>query len=571
MKKAFLLASLLWAISAAGQEQLQHQHKIHHAPDGKLHINKALPLYLWVSTSSDVNSDKVRMESVESKAYTNPMYLDTEGMNTVRSPSKVDTVTKLTVYPESDIIFEVYADSRPPVAKHSLGDAKTHKTRDGMYAGGDVEFSVKATDVMSGVDQVYYSKNNSGYVVLNGNLTFSEEQSHTLKYYAVDNVGNVSAVGECNFTIDKTAPRTVLSVRGDSIPNVVSGRSLIVLTAEDGASGVKSIFYKINDGTERRYSAPIPMTNIKEGAQALTYYAIDNVGNKEAEQKYELFVDRTAPMIIDELQGNTYIVNGKEYASGRTKMKLTAIDNKSGVKDIFYSSDGRNFERYTQPFYLPNTTGGQGIVYYATDNVNNKSMSAVDGQKNRMMYMDLSGPKLSNTFIGATFRNRDTVFVNAKTKIVLKSVDAESGSASMTYSINSAPEVEYTEAFAVEKEGRYRITFTGYDMVQNSSTAEFGFIVDTKGPEIFERYSIEPIGHKDGLLSYPSHVVVFLSATDIDAGFSKLSYSLNGAPMQTYSGYVSGFAKNTKYEMLIKASDKLNNTEEKKISFHTAD
>ncbi len=571
MKRIFILAGLLWATGAAGQEQLQHQKKFYHAPDGKLYVNKALPIYLWLSHSPDENSEKVRLLSEDSKAYTNPMYFDTDGYNTYRSPSKVDTVTRKTVYPETDIIFEVYSDSEGPNVKHAIENTKSFATKSTVFVSGDVVIGVKATDAQSGVDQVYYSKNGTPFTPVTDKLNFSEEQQHILKYYAVDNVGNPSKTHEYNFTIDHTSPKTVLTVKGDSIPNVVSGRSHIVLVAEDVASGVKSTYYKVNDGIEHKYTVPIPMVNFKEGAYSIRYYSADNVGNKEAEQKYEVFVDRTAPMVIDELQGNTYIVNGKEYASGRTKMKLTAIDNKSGVQNIYYSADGRNFEQYTQPFYLPNSSGGQGIVYYAIDNVNNKSSAAAEGQKNHIMYMDLTGPKLSNSFVGSTFRNRDTVFINDKTKIVLKAPDAESGPLKISYSVNAAPETEYSESFTVEKEGRYRVTYTGYDMVQNTSSSEFGFIVDAQGPDIYERYSIDPIGQKEGLLIYPSHVVVFLSATDVEVGFSQLTYSLNGSPMKVYSGYVSGFARNTKYEITIKATDKLNNANEKKISFMTAD
>ena len=571
MKRVFTLACLLWAAAASGQEQLQHQKKMYQAPDGKLYFNKALPIYLWMSNSPDPNSEKARLQSVESKAYTNPMYFDTEGYNTLRSPSKVDTVTRKTVQPVSDIIYEIYSDSEAPLPKAKLTNAKVYTSNSTTYTSGNIEMQISAVDIHSGLDKIFFSKNGAAFSPYTDILTIQEEQAHTIKYYAVDNVGNASASQEYRVTIDKTAPVTNLMLKGDSIPNVVSGRSSIAFKATDAGSGVKSIYYKMNEGAFVRYSAPVQLINTKEAEYKLTYYAEDNVGNKESEHVYDLFVDRTPPMVIDELQGNTYLVNGKEYASGRTKMKLTAIDNKAGVKGIFYSTDGIKYDEYTQPFYLPNKTGGQGIVYYAADNVNNKSTASAQGQKNRIMYMDLSGPMLNYSFIGATFRNRDTVFISGKTKISLKAPDAESGANKIMYSENAGAEQLYSAPFSVEKDGRYRITYTGYDMVQNTNTSDFGFIVDTQGPDIYERYSVEPVSQKNSVLVYPSHVVVFLSATDMDAGFAQLTYSVNGAPMKLYSGYISGFARNTKYEISIKSYDKLNNMKERKISFETAD
>jgi hypothetical protein len=56
------------------------------SPDGKLYIQKALPIYLMLSTSPDDKAGSIVLKSESTAAYTNPMYFDSEGLNTIRSP-----------------------------------------------------------------------------------------------------------------------------------------------------------------------------------------------------------------------------------------------------------------------------------------------------------------------------------------------------------------------------------------------------------------------------------------------------------------------------------------------------
>jgi len=571
MKALLSALSLAVASCAFGQEQLSHKPRLYQTDEGKLYINKSLPIYLWLSTSPDKNAEKVQLKSEDSKAYTNPLYLDTEGFNTVRTPSKVDTVTKKTVYPVEDIIFEIYADSEHPKNTISLDSAKLYQNKKGLFASGNVTVNISSKDALSGVDKTYISTDGTAFTEYTGSKTISDEKMHTIQYYAVDNVGNPSPTKTKTFSIDKTAPKTNLSIKGDSISGLLSGRSYIRLKASDEASGVKKIYYSFGTGKVLEYTYQISANYLREGEHTITYYAIDNVGNKEAEKIYSFFVDKTAPMVIDELQGNTYFINGKEYSSGRTKMKLTAIDNKAGVKEIYYTFDGKNYQLYDKPFYLPNNKGDINIKYYAVDNVNNKSSSSQEGKKSHLTYMDLTGPRLNFSFAGKTFRNRDTVFINRDTKIALKAADLESGVKKITYVLNNGTQQDYSEPFTCPDEGRYHIEYTGYDNVHNTNVSEFHFIVDTTGPSIYERYSIESIGAVGGTQVFPSHVVLFLSATDLDAGYSSLYYSINGAPMKLYTGVVSGFAKNKTYTVSIKAYDKLSNFKTKTITFKTGD
>jgi len=571
MKRIFLVS--LFVVSYVvifSQEPFKHEKKMYKAPDGKLYINKALPVYVWLSTSPDPNSSKERLMSEDSKTWTNPFYFDTEGFNSIRTPSKVDTVTRKPIIPQQDIIWEVYADSYSPTTQVQYENTSLYK-KEKVYAGAGLQVRLISNDVMSGVEKVFASMNGAPFTEFSAPIVCDNESEYVIKFYAVDNVGNAEQVLTKTFAVDRTAPITRLEIDGDSSANIFSSRSMIKFVSSDNLSGVKAIMVSFDDQKPFAYVSRIPASYFKEGEHKVVFYATDNVGNVEQSQTYNFYLDKTPPVLIDELLGDTYFVNGKEYTSGRSKLKLTAIDNKAGVKEIYYTTNGKFYQLYTEPFYLPSVAGAMQINFYAVDNVSNKTTGSETGSKFRATYMDLSGPKLSYKFIGLTFKNRDTVFINSSTKISISAYDEESGMKKIMYSVNGDNEEQYSQPLTISKEGVYQLMYTAYDQVNNTNKSTINFIVDNTGPEIFERYSIESVGKKNGLMVYPAHTVVFLSATDKDSGYDKMVCSINDGPVVPNGGTINGLKKNTKYKVKIKAFDKLGSFKEKTIEFMTGD
>lgn len=179
------LGGLLYA-----QDQIPSEKKAGIGKKNRLYTNKDLGLYLWLSTSADENSQKIRLMSDSSKNYTNPMYFDTEGYNTFRSPSCVDTNSKRVVYPLKDIIFEVYSDSKAPITKAIIsGENEKTKRKKQIYKGrADIE--LKAYDVTSGVEKIYYSINGQSYKEYTNKFSIQTEGENLLKFYSTDVVGN---------------------------------------------------------------------------------------------------------------------------------------------------------------------------------------------------------------------------------------------------------------------------------------------------------------------------------------------------------------------------------------------
>jgi hypothetical protein len=568
----YVLALVLISSVALAQEQLSHKKKMFRSSEGKLYINKDLPIYFRISISGDDDAESHLLNPAEdSKKYANPMYLDTEGYNTFRSPYKVDTVTKKTVYPLEDIIYELYADSRAPTTKFSFENKKYYKNSDVYYFGEIMDLKFHATDAMSGVETTYYSINGTPFVKLTGDIKLDKEILYEIKYYSVDNVGNAEKVKAITVKIDITKPTTKLSVDTDIHNNIISPRSKIVLEASDENSKVKKTVFSINGGTWYNYNTPVVISGLKEGDHKISYYSIDNAGNEEAPKEYSFYLDKSAPMVVDELLGNTFIANGKEYSSGRSKVKLTAMDNKAGVREIRYSINDGEFLEYTKPFYL-NKSGKLKIQTFVTDKVNNQKITTILSSKSNISYVDLSGPTLGHRFIGQHFVSKDTVFITKNTKISLAANDDASGVKRMEYSLDNGEIIDYESPFKIGKEGIHNITYTGYDFVDNSSTHKFTCVEDNSGPEIYFRFSILVNKTKeiDGKIYevFPSHVVLFLSSTDSSVGFQKISYSTNGNQYKPYTSLIKGFSKEKFYTVKVKSVDKLGNLSEKTIEFY---
>lgn len=576
MRNILFLATLtlLFTIhqnSLFAQEQLQHPKKIYISPEGKMYANKDLPVYFWVSTSGNQNSEKFLLNPAEdSKKYVNPSYLDTEGYNTFRSPSKVDTVTKQTVMPESDILWEIYADSKPPVTSFSFGNKPLYKNASVHYFSEKVELQFKTTDETSGVDATYYSINGSAYKSLTETIRIENETLHTIKFYSVDHVGNFETPKEIQIKVDITKPVTELSVEGDLYTNILSPRSTIKLTATDENSAVKSTFYALNEGGFLPYRQPIAVTNFREGEHSITYYSVDNATNQEEKKTYNFYLDKTPPMIVDELLGNTFIANGKEYSSGRSKIKLTAMDNKAGLKEIRYSINGGDFITYDQPFYL-SKSGQLKIQTFAIDNVNNQKINTIMTNQANISFVDLNGPSLGHAFEGPFFISADTAFITKNTKIKLSAKDDAAGYKRMEYNFDNQAFQEYAKSFSIEADGQHVINYTGYDNVDNSNTNTCTVVVDNIGPQIFHRFSI--VSEKkqtvnDKVLDvYPSHVVLFLSSTDMSVGYDKMFYSINGQPTKIYASPMADFQRNKAYKIDVTSVDKLGNKSTQSIEF----
>jgi hypothetical protein len=567
MNKLFALL-LLVVIShcVIAQQKPDYEMKIYISPEGRLFVNKNLPLYLWLSTSPDEDSKKFRLKSEETSKYSNPMYFDTDGYNTFRSPSAVDTSTRKAIYPLQDIVFEVYADATPPVTSIAYGDNKPFLYQGKTYIRSNTQVELKASDIHSGTESINFSINGAEFSKYTSPISFTEEKEYVVKYYAVDNVGNDEEIKEITFIYDKTAPVSKHKINVDEHNQVISGRSKIELSAEDVGIGIRKIVYQIDEGKETTYKYPLSASWMSQGEHTLKYYAVDKVGNKETVRSHSFYVDKSPPTIIEEVIAKTFFANGKEFASGKAQLKLTAFDNKAGIKEIRYSINGSEYEVYEKPVFMTQSSGNMVIKTYAVDNVNNKSGSQTANQKTSIPYIDLSGPSVRHNFSQPNFTTRDTLFINSTTKIYLRAGDPEAGVNRIEYRIDGKDNLVYDKGFTIGEEGVHTVSYVGYDNVENTSSNSFMVKVDNTGPVINHQFSTLPLNKSGTLDQHPKYVILYLSGTDKQTGVQSISYGFGDHVTKVYSVPITGFSKGEK-KMTIKAKDKLGNITTEELQF----
>jgi hypothetical protein len=401
-------------------------------------------------------------------------------------------------------------------------------------------------------------------------IIIEKEGKYTIQFYSIDNVGNKEDIGERTIFIDTSPPETKLEIEGPQHNDVVSTMSKFILNATD-IVGVRETYYSINDCEENLYTLPISISQLPQGDYTIKWYSIDMVGNTEDQKSYSFFVDRTPPMVFEEISGNTYMIAGKEFSSGRSQLRIVAVDNKAGVKEIHYSINNDPFKIYEKPIYLSDITGAVTIRSYATDNVGNKGVSNVEGQHFSMPQVDITGPSISHSFIGNKISLRDTVWINPHTRVSITAIDKGSGLHRVDYKLNDNPNLPYFEPFSVDQNGYHRVSCTAWDNVENLNILNFSFGVDGKAPELFHHFSVQPHQYKvingEKIPVFSTDLQLYIAATDDKAGVDKILVAIDEAKERIYAQPLSGFKVGQITTIIIKAIDKLGNESEKSISF----
>ena len=178
------------------------------------------------------------------------------------------TVTGQNYYnlPEQEYqLFETIPDTTPATSTFSANPPT-------IWSNTDVTAIITSTDNAggSGVKQIHYSINMGAEQIVSSStasFTLSDNGTHSISYFAVDNAGNSETAKLATVKIDKIAPITTLS----------RSAGLITLAATDAHSGVAKIKYQVNGGAVADYSVPFADTVHK-----VTYWAEDAAGNIEA-------------------------------------------------------------------------------------------------------------------------------------------------------------------------------------------------------------------------------------------------------------------------------------------------
>ncbi len=584
-KKA--LFSIIFFISFLGftiaQENIVSEKKTYKADDGKLYYNLTTPMYFWISTSPTDNSNDILLTSSTSPQYSNPMYLDMEGYNTLRTDYAVSQTTKKIVVPQTQVRYEIYADGSAPVTTSVFDIATKYKSGSTIYYGKGLEIELTSIDKISGLENIYYSVNGVNFQTYSKPIDIETQGEVKLKYFALDNCGNEEKVHEYSFMVDNTPPVTVKKITGEQFGSVLSQNATISLESTDNLSGVKATYYSIDGKQATLYTKPLSAMLFFGGEHTLTYYAIDNVNNNNISSfgdgtgtkfDFEFIIDADGPEAEMSFIGDQY-TSKQLFVSTRTKVEVKATDTYSKIEEIKYGYTIDTKETYSQPFLVNEVQGYTVLNYYAQDELGN-----IGKKYQKTFFIDATEPTSYIEIGEPQFFHRDTLFVNPQTEIKIISSDDESGLSKVEYSIDGAAYQTYSSKFKIDKAGYHKISFKGTDNVNNVETIKESVVfVDNIAPEIYVNFSIEPIREeiKDGVSYpvYPSYSKLYLAATDKSTGEEDIYFSINGG---TKTKYVSAekitlsglLSKEQFYTLKVVAKDKLGNESEKTINFFIA-
>lgn len=567
ISSAVLLVFMSIQIMAQEPQQLTHEKRVY-LNDGNTYVQKGLPLYLKFSTSpTGPNYD---LKSKKAPQYANPMYLDTEGINYIRSKWAIDPETGKPAVPQQEVMYEVYCDGVAPRTYHSFAGAPKY-TSGKVYFGKGLTFTLTAKDGVSGVEKVHYALNANSWTDYASTVNVDSEGEYNLYYYTNDNVGNAEKTKSSTFTVDLTAPSSNHAIEGIVYNgNILAPSTKFSLSKSDALSGVRVTKYSFDDKSDRTHSGNITMSGLADGDHVLYYYSTDNVKNVEVKKQFAFYLDRIPPVVENQVNGDQY--KGKYlFVSPRTNVTFTATDNKAGVNKIYYRIDGKERFDYASAVAIPNVKGVHTFKYDATDNVQNLSPN-----KYLTVYMDNVAPTTGIRYGKPQFFARDTLFINKDTKVSLFANDYESGVQKISYQVDGSGYKEYSQ-FTIPADGYHTINFKTTDRVNNEEQEKTSNVfVDNVAPTIYHNFSIEPIGSKKDLKIYPNYTRLYLGATDDHVGTQTIEYSINGGAWTLYSSSTTldvseknrFLKKKVKYEVKVRTKDKLGNASEETIQFY---
>ena len=149
-------------------------------------------------------------------------------------------------------------DTTPPVTTHTL-DPPEPNGNNGWYVS-DVTVTLNATDDISGVKEIKYQMNDGPVETIPGDYgTFIihwDSALHTIRYWAIDNVGNTETQNYFQLKMDQTPP--VLTICYEVIGgNWFYGWDLLLSAeAADATSGIERVEYYLNDVLQEIFTGP---------------------------------------------------------------------------------------------------------------------------------------------------------------------------------------------------------------------------------------------------------------------------------------------------------------------------
>ena len=322
-------------------------------------------------------------------------------------------------------VVQALADTTPPVTTDNA-DALWHNT--------DVNVTLTATDSESDPLTTYYSVDGTTPPSSGGTLSdpstllltivfpaatdHSNDGSHTLSYWSVDNAANTENPAKtCTVKIDTAAPTTTLSGASKTWYNASVPLTLV---PADASSGPDETWYSIDGALAvQGTSAIVPGV---EGDHSVAYWSVDNAGNVEATNNAVVHIDTHAPV-------TTVSGNDAKWHHKPVTLSFSGQDvGPAGVNQTQYKIDGHAWTTGTRATVKAPTNhsldGIHTVYYRSTDAAGN-----VEAAKAVKVRIDTLGPTclgtaasraVTGTKVALHYRVNDRRSATANVTILIK-------------------------------------------------------------------------------------------------------------------------------------------------------
>ncbi|OGG98805.1 MAG: hypothetical protein A2600_06690 [Candidatus Lambdaproteobacteria bacterium RIFOXYD1_FULL_56_27] len=274
--------------------------------------------------------------------------------------------------------FDDYLDKEPPYVIGNIVGEKFLKGQQ-LFVSGRSQVILDAKDDQLGVKEVWFRQDNGKTTPYQGPLPVPQKPGE-YKYYfqATDKADNKSIEKNLTLNVDLFPPKSLW--RFETAPFkrdqrlFVSQRNRLILEAQDPDSGVREIQFS-KAGQTDRYQRPLD-TDQDKGEVVIEYHGVDQVGNLEAPQKLEFYVDPQPPQLF------YYFSNQKEEDQGAavyplgTLLFLASSDQESGLAELAYSLNGAVVKPFTGPVAF-SQVGDYQILLIGKDEVGNEAKETI--------------------------------------------------------------------------------------------------------------------------------------------------------------------------------------------------
>lgn len=379
-------------------------------------------------------------------------------------------------------------------AGYADGSGVRYLTSDG-YVDVSVSDTNKDTDDLTRVTLTTppgSGQSSSTEYVGEGTHTFTTEADYEIHYVAVDRAGNKSAERVMTFRVDKTAPQLTISSSaggGTATGAVTVTFSMNEAFYNDVRSGEIKVYKKIDGQGEslletiefkpKSASDSLSKTYSEDGEYRFEFTAQDMAGNVASPAQHSFILDGTAPIIT--LSGvKNYDITDKNvtlgvtideafYTTNNVVLNGTREDIDGKVEKLKFEDVAFNRGKLTNFEKIFKEDGIYDIEVSSTDKAGNKDEKSVH------FTIDTTAPE-----IGDLSKYDGTVLNKFEWNEDLDKLVKDLTVCDITIYLDG---VEYDGMSDIE-DGTHVLKIVATDEMKHTTTKEYTFLLDTKGPNI---------------------------------------------------------------------------------------